>query len=81
MHLGKWGRRLLGGHDFGICEAKNGTEADELLQAGKDGHTGIWQHAEKNSNSRRRQTSQQRRQQIGELKDKRKESRERSIRG
>ena len=22
----------------GICEAKNGAEADELLQAGEDGH-------------------------------------------
>ena len=35
---------------FGMCEAKNGTEANELQQAGTDGHQRIWQNAEKNSN-------------------------------
>ena len=32
---------------FGIREAKNGTEADELLQTGTDGHQRVWQHVEK----------------------------------
>ena len=36
---------------FGIWEAKNGTETDELLQTGTDGDQRIWQNAEKNSNS------------------------------
>ena len=37
---------------FGIREAKNGSETDELLQNGTDGHQRIWQHVEENSNSR-----------------------------
>ena len=28
---------------FRICEAKNGIEPNELLQAGTDGHQRIWQ--------------------------------------
>ena len=31
---------------FGIYEAKNGTDTDELLQTGKDGHQRIWQDVE-----------------------------------
>ena len=31
---------------FGICEAKNETETDELLQAGADGHERVWQTAD-----------------------------------
>ena len=42
---------------FGICEAKNGTVTDELLQTGTDGHQRIWQHV-KHSNSRRKSPSQ-----------------------
>ena len=32
---------------LGICEAKNGTETSELLQAGTDGHTRAWGNVEK----------------------------------
>ena len=28
---------------FGVCEAKNGTDTNELLQTGTDGHKRIWQ--------------------------------------
>ena len=42
----------------GICEAKNGTETNELLQTGADGYPRIWQNAEKNSDSRRKSPSQ-----------------------
>ena len=45
---------------FGICEAKNGTEASELLLTGANGHQRIWQNAEKNSNFRGRQSPRQR---------------------
>ena len=45
---------------FGICEAKNGTETDELLQTGTKGHQRIWQNDEKNSNSRGRKSPSQR---------------------
>ena len=41
---------------FGICDAKNGIETNELLQTRTDGHKGIWQNVEENSNSRRRQS-------------------------
>ena len=41
---------------FGTCEAKNGTEIDELLQTGTDGHQRIWKNAENNSNFRRRKS-------------------------
>ena len=34
---------------FGTCEAKNGTETDELLQAGADGHQRVWQNVEEDS--------------------------------
>ena len=44
---------------FGIREAKNGTETDELLQTGTDGHQRMWQHVEENSNSRRQQSPSQ----------------------
>ena len=66
---------------FGMCEAKNGTETDELLQAGADGHQRVWQNAEENSKSLKTVGSQQRKQETVGSKDKRKESRERSIRG
>ena len=44
---------------FGICDAKNGIETNELLQTRTDGHQRIWQNAEKNSNSRRRKSPSQ----------------------
>ena len=31
---------------FGIHEAKTGTETDELLQTGTDGHQRVWQTVE-----------------------------------
>ena len=31
---------------FGIREAKNGTETDELLQTGTDGYQRVWQNVE-----------------------------------
>ena len=34
---------------FGIREAKNGTETDELLQAGADGHRRVWQNVKADS--------------------------------
>ena len=33
----------------GVCEAKNGSETDELLQAGADGHQRVWQNVEDDS--------------------------------
>ena len=39
---------------FGICEAKNGTKTNELLQTRTDGHQRIRQNDEKNPNSRGR---------------------------
>ena len=36
--------------DFGTCEAKKGTETDELLQTGTDGHQRVWQNVEEKSN-------------------------------
>ena len=44
---------------FGKCEAKNGTETDELLYTGTDGHQRVWKNAEENSNSGRRQSPSQ----------------------
>ena len=38
---------------FGVREAKNGTETDELLQTGTDGIQRIWQNVEENSNAGR----------------------------
>ena len=38
---------------FGVREAKNGTETDELLQTGTDGHQRIWHNVEENSNAGR----------------------------
>ena len=64
--FGKWtfGRSWLGQKDgqagrsldmvqkvFGIREAKNGTETDELLQTVTDGHQRMWQNNEEKSNS------------------------------
>ena len=34
---------------FGICEAKNATEIDELLQTGTHGHPSAWQNVEEDS--------------------------------
>ena len=34
---------------FGICEAKNKTETDDLPQAGADGHQRVWQHVKADS--------------------------------
>ena len=39
---------------FGTCEAKNGTETNELLQTGTDGHPRVWQNVEENSSLGRR---------------------------
>ena len=64
---------------FGICEAKNGTETDDLLQTGTDGHQRIWQDVEENSNTRGRKSPSQGGKKIGGSKGKRKESREGSI--
>ena len=36
-----------------------GSETDELLQTGTDGHQRMWQNVEDNSNSRRRQSPSQ----------------------
>ena len=67
---------------FGTREAKNGTESDELLQTGTDGHQRVWQSAEKNPNTRgRKKSPSQRGKRIGESREKRKESRARGIRG
>ena len=35
----------------GYARQKNGTETDELLQAGTNGHQRIWKNAEKNPDS------------------------------
>ena len=45
---------------LGLCEAKNGTKIDELLQGGASEHKRAWQYVETNSNSRRRQGSRPR---------------------
>ena len=42
---------------LGTCEAKNGTEIDELLQVRPSGDKGVRQNVETNSDSRRRQGS------------------------
>ena len=34
---------------FEICDAKNGTETDELLQSGTDGHPRVWQNVDEDS--------------------------------
>ena len=34
---------------FGICEAKNGTEVNEVLQAGASGLQGVWQNVNADS--------------------------------
>ena len=39
---------------FGIREAKNGTETNELLQTGTDGHSRVWQNVEEDSSPGRR---------------------------
>ena len=64
-----------------IREAKNGTQTDELLQAGTDGYPRAWQNVEKEFNSWKMEGFQQRRQETGGLKDKREESQEKNIRG
>ena len=38
---------------FGLCEAKNGTKLDELLQAGASEHKRAWQDVHTISDSRR----------------------------
>ena len=64
---------------FGICEAKNGTETDELVpeQVG----TKDFGKSRSGFRSVRMAASRQMRQEPGGFKDKREESRERSIRG
>ena len=64
---------------FGICEAKNGTETNELLLTGTDGHQRIWQNAENNSNSGRRQ-GPAKVAQNWRIEGQKKEAQERSIR-
>ena len=39
---------------FGLREAKHGTETEELLQTGTDGHPRAWQNVEENSSPGRR---------------------------
>ena len=39
---------------FGICEAKSGTETDELLQTGTDGHPRAWWNVEEDPSPGRR---------------------------
>ena len=34
---------------FGVCEAKNGTKIDELLQVGASRYPRAWQNVEENS--------------------------------
>ena len=63
---------------FGICEAKNATETFELLQTETNGYHRIWQNDEKSKlwKTVESQPGMQKR-----IEGKRKESRERSIRG
>ena len=65
---------------FGIREAQSGNETGELLQTGTGGHQRMWQNVEKNSNSRRWYSPSQGGKKQ-EVKDKREESQEKSIRG
>ena len=55
---------------FGICEAKNGTEIDELLQTRACRHQRVWQNDLSRSRSLRMAGSRRRRQETGRLKDK-----------
>ena len=66
---------------FWMCEAKNGTETDELLQARAGGHQRVWQNVKADSGPQRMVGSRQRSQENGGLKDKREESQEKNIRG
>ena len=45
---------------LGTCEAKNGTETDELPQTGTDGHQRSWQDGVKNPDSGGRKSPSQR---------------------
>ena len=45
---------------LGVCEAKNGTKADELLDAGTDVHQRIWQNGERKLNTRGRESPSKR---------------------
>ena len=58
-----------------------GPKLMKLLQTETDGHQRIWQHVEKIPNSGRRKSPSQGGKKLEDRKDKRKESRERSIRG
>ena len=49
-----------------LCEAKNGTEIDELLQAAASRHERAWQDVKTNSDSRRRHGPCQRCQKLGD---------------
>ena len=62
---------------LGSREAENGTKIDKLLQAGAS----AWQDVETNSDSRRWQGSCQRGNKLENMKDKKEESQEKSIRG
>ena len=64
---------------FGICEAKNGTKTNELLQTKTNGHQRIWQDGEKNPNSRGRKSPSQRDTELENRWRKDKELRERSL--
>ena len=55
---------------LGPCEAKDGTNIDELLQEGAGGHKRAWQDVRRNSDSRRRQGSLPKRPKIGRLMEK-----------
>ena len=56
---------------LGPCEAKDGTNIDELLQAGASGHKRAWQDVRRNSDSRKTAGSLPKRPKIGRLKEKR----------
>ena len=64
-----WRRKL-----HGLCEAKDGTQVDELLQAGESGHKRIRQEAKNESRFLKMAGSLPRRQETGRLKVQKKET-------
>ena len=58
-----WCRKM-----HGLCEAKDGTQVDELLQAGESGHKRIRQDAKNESRFLKMAGSLPRRQETGRLK-------------
>ena len=60
------------------CETENGTEIDELLQAGASGHKRVWQDVKTNSDSRRRQDPCQVSKKLEDRRTKKKDYKERN---